>query len=289
MDRDPPALNLTRFVADLLASGAPIIPNEDVQCQKHLATGNTFTVYSGYFKSKLVAVKYFNFTAPHDIFSTTSLEVVGETVRENLTNASHEIRIMTNNILRRCPSIATLEGVFFETDDPAWIRPAIVMELAYESAPTLTDLLQQPLTPLEQRSLVNNVFDGLYALHSIKMCHGDVKPDNVLIFLSSRHPYISYEARISDFGFAFAHGQIPRGTGTDGWNAPECHSDQSEPLYREKANGRDVFSAALLMEAVFNSPITPRPSSLHEQVRCRLRGSCIELDLTNPRTPLIAT
>lgn len=216
-----------------------------------------------------MAVKYFNFVAPSDVFSTASLEVIGETLRENLANASHEIRIMTNNILRRCPSIATLEGVCFEVDDPAWIRPTIVMELAYDVAPTLTDLLQKALCPLTKRSIVNNILDGLYALHSIKMCHGDIKPDNILIFRSSDNPDIPYQARISDFGFAFVHGQKPRGTGTDGWNAPECHVNESEPLSREKANGRDIFSAGLIMSAVFNSSTVSRQSlsSLDEQVR----------------------
>jgi serine/threonine protein kinase len=267
MDSDRPALNLTGFVADLLASGAPIISNEDVVRHNHLATGNTFTVYKGTLYDQVVAIKRFNFAAPSELSSSTSIEVVGERLRENLADASHEIRIMTNGILQRCPNIATLEGIYFETDDAAWIRPAIVMELAYDMAPTLTELLKQPLSPLTKRSIVNNIFDGLYALHSIKVCHGDIKPDNILIFPVDGNAGILYQARISDFGFAFVHGQIPRGTGTDGWNAPECYHEQSEPLEREKANGRDVFSAALIMKAVFNSSALSRPSNPEEQVR----------------------
>jgi serine/threonine protein kinase len=261
-----PITDLTSFIADLLSSGAPIIRYEDVRRTRDLATGNTFTVCSGLYRDKVVAIKYFNFTAPRDIFSVVSLEVAGEILRENLANASHEIRIMTNNILRRCPNIATLEGVFFETEDPAWIRPALVMELAYDAAPTLTDLLRMPQSPLVKRSLVNNIFDGLYALHSVKICHGDVKPDNILIFSSSNDPRIPYQARVSDFGFAFVNGQTPRGSGTTGWCAPECHRESSEPLWREKAYGRDVFSAALVMRTVFDAPLTARPKIDEEQV-----------------------
>lgn len=261
-----PVTNLTDFIADLLSSGAPIIRYEDVQRTRDLATGNTFTVCCGLYRNKVIAIKYFNFTAPRDMFSVVSMEVAGEILTENLANASHEIRIMTNNLLRRCPNIATLEGVFFETEDPAWIRPALVMELAYDAASTLTDLLRMPQTPLAKRSLVNNIFDGLYALHSVKICHGDVKPDNVLIFSSSDDPRIPYQARVSDFGFAFVNGQVPRGSGTEGWCAPECHCESSEPLWREKAYGRDVFSAALVMRTVFDAPSTARPSIDEEQV-----------------------
>ena len=260
------SMNLTNFIADLLSSGVTIIREEDVQRTKNLATGNTFTVCRGLYRHKVVAIKYFNFTAPQDMFSSLSLEVAGEVLRENLANASHEIRIMTNNILRRCPNIATLEGVFFETEDPAWIRPGLVMELAYDVAPTLTELLRIPQTPLVKRSIVNNLFDGLYALHSVKICHGDVKPDNVLIFSTNLDPRIPYQARISDFGFAFVSGQTPRGSGTEGWCAPECYHESSEPLWREKAFGRDVYSAALVMRTIFSAPSTARPSIEEEQV-----------------------
>ena len=258
-----PFMDLTSVIADLLSSGTPIIPCEDIRRTRDLATGNTFTVCSGLHRDKLVAIKYFNFTAP---LSVVSIEVASETLKENFANASHEIRIMTNNVLRRCPNIATLEGVFFETEDPAWIRPALVMELANDATPTLTDLLRTPHSPLVKRSLINNLFDGLYALHSVKVCHGDIKPDNVLIFSSTNDPRIPYQARVSDFGFAFISGQASRGTGTEGWCAPECYSESSEPLWREKAYGRNIFSAALVMRTVFNAPSTTRPNIDNEQV-----------------------
>lgn len=266
-DGDSHRINLGPFIADLLASGAPLIQSNDVQRTRELANGNTFTVYSGSHRGKVVALKYFNFVAPQDIFSSLSMEIAAETLRENLANASHEIRIMTNNILRRCPSIATLEGVFFDYEDPSWIRPALVMELAYETAPTLTDLLQTPLTPLVKRSLINNVFDGLYAFHSVKICHGDVKPDNVLVFLNDQDRQIPFQARISDFGFAFLSGHEPRGSGTEGWCAPECYDEESKPLWRERAYGRDVFSAALVMTAVFEASSVARPEDQEQQVR----------------------
>jgi serine/threonine protein kinase len=193
------SMSLTDFVADLLSSGSPIICHEDITRTQELATGHTFTVYSGLFKDRVIAVKYFNFIAPQDMFSSVSMEIEAETLRENLANASHEIRIMTNNVLRRCPSIATLEGVFFETEDSAWIRPALIMERAHNAAPALPDLLRVPQAPIVKCSLVNNVLDGLYALHSVRICHGDIKPDNVLIFCSSSNRLIPYQARISDF------------------------------------------------------------------------------------------
>ena len=247
-----PNINLASFIADLIAAGASIITGR-VEPKQELASGNTFTVYRGLYRNRIIAIKYFNFKTP---LGPYSLEIAGESLQENLVNASHEIRVMTNGILRRCPNIATLEGVFFETEDPAWIRPAIVVELAYDKAPTLTALLETPLAPIVKRSLVTNTFDALYALHSVKMCHGDVKPDNILIYSSHAHPDIPFQARVSDFGFSFVGGQKPRGSGTEGWNAPECNSESDELLVRERAYGRDIYSSALVMRAVFSAAST---------------------------------
>lgn len=118
---------LTSLIADFLISGSPIIDTQDIEREKSLAVGNTFTVCAGRHKSEAIAINHFISTAPN---STVSAEIANEALWENLANASHEIRIMTNNVLRRCFSIPTLESIYFQTEDAGFVRPGSVVGLA---------------------------------------------------------------------------------------------------------------------------------------------------------------
>lgn len=215
------SVSWTNFIADLLGSGTPIFSQDEIIRQQDLARDRTFTVCSAKFRKAVVAVKYFNFTAPADIHSDS----LPDNARDNLIDASNLIRLMSNGVLRRCPSVATLEGTFFEADDTRSIRPAVIMRLACVQHPTLSRLLEGPQTPWTQRSLMSNVLDGLYALHSVRACHGDVKPENVLIYSSSANPRLPYQARLSGYGQAWS----------------------------ERTKRRDIHSAALLMDHILGS------------------------------------
>jgi len=265
-DEDPreaslPMISLATFVADVFLTGVPIIKDQVIR-QELLGTGNTFTVYAGVYKERRIAIKYFNFEVP---IGDYSIEIAEESLRNQLEDAAHEIRIMAYPLLQTCPNVTQLIGVFFELNDPVWVRPALVVDLADEIIPRLADRLSQGhLTPLLARYLVANMFDGIWALHSMKICHGDIKPDNVLLFPSTKDDNIPFIAKISDFGLAFISGNRPRGIGTLPWAAPECQKAFDKAFSnREAVYGRDVYSAALVMRRIIRRTMYP-PS--HEAI-----------------------
>lgn len=248
-----PVTNLLSFLADTFACDAPLVPTSSITRDEFIGEGRTFTVYKGLWSGNEVAIKYFNFKQPLG-FGEGSVEEAEEGLNERLTHASHEIRIMSHGILRRCPNLATLLGLFFEVSKPAWIRPALVLDLASLRTPTLATFLQSSLTVRRRLDFISDIFDGLYALHSVGICHGDIKPQNILLFPQSNVPERDLIAKISDFGYAFLSGKAPRGRGTSGWMAPECSEyAEDRALVSVEAYGRDVFSAALVFEYLINS------------------------------------
>ena len=68
------------------------------------------------------------------------------------------------------------------------------------------------------------VADGLHALHAVKIVHGDIKGDNILLFTD---PYSENGliCKIADFGFSATEATIEHGGATGGtpaFMAPEC-------------------------------------------------------------------
>lgn len=86
----------------------------------------------------------------------------------------------------------------------------------------------------------------LTALHALRVVHGDMKPDNVLLFEEEA----GLIAKISDFGFCisgdnelkYARGATPL------WIAPECMEGSSEQSGDSRLPGaRDIYSYGLLI------------------------------------------
>ena len=93
-----------------------------------------------------------------------------------------------------------------------------------------------------------NVSDAVGYLHSDKkICHRDIKPDNVLVTSSGK------TAKLADFGLArlFARsGSVLTGTGvgTTGWQAPETlKGDDDRSTFSPQS---DIFSLGLLFLAM---------------------------------------
>jgi serine/threonine protein kinase len=145
------------------------------------------------------------------------------------------------------------------------IRPVLVVELAWEEHPDLASFMkfcsQSPGSAVVEDvlSLVSDVADGLAALHSFGVVHGDLKPQNILLFLDPdkavagperKHKFPALVAKIGDFGFSGTisteedvHG------GTQFWNAPECLPSCPDAEMRSYATKqtRDIYSYALIL------------------------------------------
>lgn len=156
-----------------------------------------------------------------------------------------ELRVLTEEHIKRHENVAKLLGVSWHPNGNS-ICPILIMELACEEHRTLKEYLCLPTSLKTRFALLRDVLEGLSALHAMDVVHGDIKPENVLMFKSTSA--IGLSARLSDFGFCRPTADYKwEAGGTPYWNAPECLSSAPAEL-RTEAYGkrRDLYSLGLL-------------------------------------------
>lgn len=134
-----------------------------------------------------------------------------------------EIQVTSHKSLVEHPNIVTLLGISFlegASKIEPQVYPILVVEAAHSQHPDLKQYLQsiEEPTPLSLvYELIGDIADGLAALHGLGVVHGDIKPENVLLFESKR-----LVAKLADFGSCGidVSKDPPRG-GTEAWAPPE--------------------------------------------------------------------
>ncbi|KAF8457352.1 kinase-like domain-containing protein [Kalaharituber pfeilii] len=121
---------------------------------------------------------------------------------------------------------------------PKPIRPVLVVEHANCTLSSfLTDntIAPKQTQPGGEREVQEQVLEhlllgiarGLVALHTSDIIHGDIKPDNILIFPCEVGPYFCI-AKLSDFGLSLREVEdtvFSGDIGNPGWTAPELDGD----------------------------------------------------------------
>ncbi|KAF8459875.1 hypothetical protein BDZ91DRAFT_851851 [Kalaharituber pfeilii] len=169
------------------------------------------------------------------------------------------------------PNIIDLLGVCWEPDmseqtlldqhiQPAFLVPILLLENARLGSldQFMETTVYETRSMKEKAQLCRDVAEGLFALHSCGIVHGDVKPENILIFDSRQGD--RYIAKLGDFGFSVNQSKedvVMKSKGQASWklvgrswpwNDPECHL----PRTWDQLQKTDVFSYGLLVWSVLS-------------------------------------
>ncbi|RAR04451.1 serine/threonine protein kinase [Stemphylium lycopersici] len=190
---------------------------------KKLGEGGQFYVYRqevgfmgpGFCDRSLVAVKRPKISATHEN-SDSPIDLADPKVQRSLGYIRNEIRALTHAGLQRHPNIVTLLSWAFGEE---WDRPLVlVLELAHEDLATALKQNDAPPDHLKLR-FCNDIANGLGAIHEAQLVHGDLKPENVLIFREET----GFVAKLADFGYSADGSDMSTQAagGTLGWQPPE--------------------------------------------------------------------
>ena len=152
-----------------------------------------------------------------------------------------EAQVMSHQPLCQHPNVVKLLGLSFYTINEEIIYPILIVEAADSQYPDLRRYIddsdrQRPISVSTLIDIAADIADGLDAIHQFGLIHGDVKPENILLFQGVREK--KFTAKIADFGFSGSEvsGDVTRGF-TRIWNDP--HSTKT-------TSSNDIYSFGLI-------------------------------------------
>ncbi|MCJ1230508.1 hypothetical protein MMC12_007182 [Toensbergia leucococca] len=198
----------------------------------------------------------------------SSSKVVARELEAQIQSTQREIHKLCNRSFRRHPNIVNLLGWglcldTFEGRTTFNTRiPLLILERARFD---LSHLLASPeydsATYESLRHICYGIGRGLGALHAGNTTHGDIKPENVLLFPvegdgSAGMRGIKWNAKLCDFGTATSRPSDELSTnttfeyyGTDGWTPPES----LKGLTFDALQRCDLFTYGLVVWRVFDT------------------------------------
>ncbi|KAI3316979.1 kinase-like domain-containing protein [Xylariaceae sp. AK1471] len=244
VNTDPPSSrcdNIASFLALIQHRNIDILPITWHDGLKQLGTGTSGVVNQSHI-NLMTSFAFKRYNARND-----RLENRNEYLREAFHYFANELRAMTEPWIRQVESIVDLFGVCWEAkynDEIMW--PVLVFEKA-ELGSLRHFLYSKPRKSLslEDRALIcRDCVLAVLTMHGCNIVHGDIKPDNILVFhsIQSRR----YIAKMTDFGFShFGKTDTEYITlpSTSPWEAPEHNKD---PVQIRDAKNADVYSLGLL-------------------------------------------
>lgn len=164
-----------------------------------------------------------------------------------------ELRILGHRKIRKNPHVVNVVGVCMDEFNGA---PALDLVFEYSDMGSLMSFLVSKgvaISASQRANLILQVAQGLAAFHDLRISHGDVKTQNVLVFPSSNTE--EWLAKVADCGGSLIAPQdnpsaklVPQ-TGTRLFNAPEIRKERyllDGGITIEGAMLTDIFSFGLL-------------------------------------------
>lgn len=188
--------------------------------------------------------------------------------------ASHEI-----NLLQESDDHSNVVRYFCSQEYNKFLY--IALELCSASLEDVVERKKNIYCSVDKQNILYQIANGVYHLHSLKIVHRDIKPQNILVATSKKAikgpenkdiTKTEYRFLISDFGLckklendqSSFKGTTANAAGTSGWRAPELLLDSS-PAYRDQSlkhkirltRSVDIFSTGCVFFYVLTSGYHP--------------------------------
>lgn len=155
---------------------------------------------------------------------------------------TREFRILKDEHLAQHPNIVRLLGVCWQISSVGVPIPALVMEAA-EMDLDKYFVGGRVIIMEKLLDLAIDVASGVEAIHAVNVIHGDIKPQNILLFQKGEE----WTAKIADFGGSLIGSEV-RGRESlqlvsRYWAAPET----VRPLNAEEMQQADLFSLGMVL------------------------------------------
>lgn len=175
------------------------LPATELEETRFIAAGETFSVSECRYQNRAVAVK-------HVRLQEDAAKSDERYTQRRLQAVLREVLIMTHQPLAQHPNIIDLLGYgWIVKNQRLW--PFITVDFASEGS--VRRYLKRESRPfLTLLILIGDIGEGLVALHSCGIVHGDLKADNVVVFPSLDRPSGSI-AKLSDFGHSIIMSSPP--------------------------------------------------------------------------------
>ena len=175
------------------------------------------------------------------------------TIQREIASLCEPIRRSNRNIVK-----LIAWGFDYPTSDLDYRLPVLCMEKALCSLTTFLTQSHRERHGVDIRyHLGLDIASGLGAVHDTGLAHGDLKPDNVLIF-SNECRDVPFMAKLSDFGQCIILDDNLRSfsgyNGTEGWFPPEKVDKDfslSGSFYPELLTKSDNYTYGLLILSIF--------------------------------------
>ncbi|KAF1828984.1 kinase-like protein [Decorospora gaudefroyi] len=247
------------------ALGISIFPESAVEFHpEHIGQGSRSATFRGILhehgNDRVVAVKQPNFS-----FTRDKAEEEESIQHLALSSIIQEVRILADPKLKSHPNLPHVIGAFFKAESaPVGVRPCVIFELATSDfALFLRTRSHSDSDTKELLKACLEIVNGICALHAYGLVHGDIKPENILMF--EREGEVV--ATVADLGTCGAPSQEQVIIGTQAYWPPEMHLES--PL-RASVNSpsRDIYSFGLVaFAAATRYRERPFPSDILEQYR----------------------
>lgn len=215
--------------------------------EPNVGEGSVSTVRKGYHEGQMVAVKQCR-------VASRPLHRDESNLTQYLIHLMQEVRVLALPRIKDHPNIIKLLSYGVEGQNNR--SPFIVLE--YSNLGRLDTFLhdQRDISASDQIAICLDVANALEALHSLYICHGDVKTANAMVFEAKGHEDRGWIVKLADFSQTVCGdrvnltARVSPSPGTILLNAPEIRKEYAyhdEAFSIQHALLTDMFSYGLLV------------------------------------------